>query len=162
MLPNNYGVNGSLTDKQLTLERSSLVDEACLLEALGIVVYVVHIALAIHHLVPLPVDYRATCNTHLEYVRVVCDERDSHKSTIAPAVYADAILVNPLVRHQPLHTSHLVSHLGLTALAVDSLLELCTTIRCASVVHYEYHVATLCHIHLPATQRCEVCVLHKL
>ena len=31
----------------------------------------VHIALAIHHLVPVPVDYRAACYAYLEHIRVV-------------------------------------------------------------------------------------------
>ena len=75
---------------------------------------------------------------------------------------ADAVAVDPRVRHEPAHAGHLVLHLALPALFVYGLLVLGSAVRCAAVVHDEDYVSALCHVHLPAAQLCLIAVAHHL
>ena len=152
VLPDNHRVHCSLADQELALEILSLVDEAGLCIALGVDLRIVHISFAVHYLIPLPVDYRSSGNCHLEDLRIVGDERDSHKSTITPAVYSDSVLIHIREAHEHLYAFHLVSHFRLTALAVDSLLEGCTSVGCTSVVLDINEVTPLSHVHLPSSE----------
>ena len=61
----------ALDNLQLTLQVLSLIEQGCLLVTLWVGLWGIHIALAIHHLVPVPVDYRTACYAYLEYVRIV-------------------------------------------------------------------------------------------
>lgn len=74
VLPENHRVDRSLADKQLALEVLCLVDEAGLLISLRVHVRMIHLSLAVHHLVPFPVDDRTSGHSDLEYVRIVCDQ----------------------------------------------------------------------------------------
>ena len=58
-------------DLESALQILGLVDEAGLGIAFGIRLRGTHVALTIHHLVPFPVDDRASCYANLEYVRIV-------------------------------------------------------------------------------------------
>ena len=162
VLPYDYRVDCSLTDEKLALEILRLVDEAGLCKSFRVSVRMVHVSFSIHDLIPFPVDYRASCNSHLEYVRVVCDERYGHESAIAPAVYSDTVLVDIRKVHEHIDSYHLVGHLCLSALSVDGLLELETTVLSTSVVLYIYEVSTLCHVHLPSAELAHICILDHL
>ena len=74
VLPKHNWVDGSLTDEKFALEVLCLVDEACLLVAFRIDVRMIHVSLAIHYLIPFPVDHRATGNCYLEDVRIIGDQ----------------------------------------------------------------------------------------
>ena len=152
VLPQHYGVESALADEQFAFQILGLVDERGLGKALGIGGLGLHIALAIHHLIPLPVDHGATRNGYLEHIGVVGNERDGHKATVAPTVNTNPIGIHPGVRFEPLDTLHLVFHLGLATLAVDGFLVLGTVILSTAVVHHEDHITPLGHIHLPAAQ----------
>ena len=112
----------------------------------------VHISFSVHHLVPFPVDHRTSCDSHLEDLRVVGDQRDCHESAVAPAVHSYPVLIDVRQLHEHLHAFHLVSHLSLTALPVDSLLEFCSTVLCAAVVLDIDQIASLSHVHLPSAK----------
>ena len=71
VFPYDYRVDCALADEKLAFEVLGLVDEACLRLSLRIGVWMVHIALAVHHFVPLPVDHRTAGNAYLEYVRII-------------------------------------------------------------------------------------------
>ena len=57
---------------ELALEVFCLVDSLLLLAMQRVCLRSIHIAFAIHHLIPMPVDNRTAGNTNLEYVRIVC------------------------------------------------------------------------------------------
>ena len=113
---------------QLTLQLAGFVDEAGLLVALGILLRGVHVALAIHHLVPFPVDDRATGHAHLEDVGIVQHERDGHETAKRPPVDTQAIHVNIRQALQIFHALHLVLHFYLSQLAEGGLLEVASAI----------------------------------
>ena len=71
VFPYDYRVDCALADEKLAFEVLGLVDEACLRISLRIGVRVVHIALAIHHFIPFPIDHRTACNAYLEDIRIV-------------------------------------------------------------------------------------------
>ena len=58
-------------DLQLALQVFGLGEERSLLVALRIALRRVHIAFAIHHLIPFPVDDWTTSNAHFEHVGIV-------------------------------------------------------------------------------------------
>ena len=60
---------------QLALQVLRLVEKARLLITLGVVLGGTHIAFAIHHLIPFPVDDGTTGHTDLEDVRIVRYQR---------------------------------------------------------------------------------------
>ena len=64
--------------------------------------------------------------------------------------------------HEHPHADHLIGHLGLSALAMDGLLECRSSVGCSSVVLYIYEIATLSHVHLPSAEKTEIAVLHHL
>ena len=71
MLPKDYGINCALADQKLALQVLGLVDQACPCISFRIAFRMVHVSLAVHDLVPFPVDYRASGYSDLEYVRIV-------------------------------------------------------------------------------------------
>ena len=62
--------------------------------ALRIVLWSAHVAFALHHFVPLPIDNGTACNAYLEYFGVTGNECGGHKSTETPSVNAHAVFVN--------------------------------------------------------------------
>ena len=162
MLPYDHRVNSTLADKQLALEILGLVDEACLCISFRITFRMIHIAFSIHHLVPFPVDYRTACYSYLEDVRIICDQRYGHESAVAPSMYSDTLLVDIWKLHQHLHSFDLVCHFRLTALTVDRLLEVQTSVLRAPVILDIDEIAALCHVHLPPAELSHVCVLDHL
>ena len=81
-------------DLQTALQVLGLGDKAGLGVALGIALGRAHIALTVHHLVPLPVDDGPTGHADLEHVGIVGDERDGHKAAERPAVDTQAVCVD--------------------------------------------------------------------
>ena len=73
-------------DLELTLQIACLVDETGLFVTFRIRLRRVHIALAIHHLVPFPVNNGTAGYANLEYVRIVGHQRDGHETTEGPSV----------------------------------------------------------------------------
>ena len=73
MLPQHHGVDCTLTDEQFALQVLGLIDKRGLGKALGVGGLGLHIALAIHHLIPFPINYGASCNSHLEHFGIVGD-----------------------------------------------------------------------------------------
>ena len=136
-------------DLQLALEVFGLGKEGGLGIAFGVGLGGVHIALAIHHFVPLPVDDGAACHAYLEHVGVVGHERDGHEASEAPAVHADAGGIDIGEALEVLDTAHLIEHFLLAQLTEGSLLEGLTTVLATAVVEDEGDVALLCHVGLP-------------
>ena len=149
MLGNYRRVIEADDDLQAALEVGSLVDQAGLLVALGVGLRGVHIALAIHHLIPLPVDDGTAGDTHLEHVRVVGHQTDGHEAAEAPSVHAQTRGIDIVECAQEVHATHLVLHLDLPQFAERSLLEVASTVLAAAVVEDEQQVTTLGHIGLP-------------
>ena len=71
MLRHHRYVVEALDDLQLALQILGLIEQRGLLVALRVGLRSIHIALAIHYLVPVPVDYRTACYAYLEHIRVV-------------------------------------------------------------------------------------------
>ena len=136
---------------QFALQILGLVDAAGLFVALGVLLRCVHVALAIHYLVPLPVYDRATGNTYLKDVGVGCHQRCCHKAAEAPSVNAQSVGIHIGEALQVLNAAHLVLHLNLTQVAEGGLFEVTTAVLAASVVYAEDNVALLCHVGIPAT-----------
>ena len=68
----HYGhIVQALDNLQLALQVLCLIEQRGLPVTLWVGLWGVHIALAIHHLVPVPVDYRTACYAYLEHVRIV-------------------------------------------------------------------------------------------
>ena len=128
-----------------------LIEQRGLLVTLGIGLRSIHIALAIHHLIPMPVDYRTACYANLEYVWIVGHKRDCHESAEAPTMYTNAVGIYIRKTLEIFHTLHLVLHLFLTKLAECSLLKLLATVLRTTVVKDKEQIAFACHISLPTT-----------
>ena len=79
---------------QLTLQVLGLADQTALGITLGVILWGTHIALAIHHLIPFPVDHRTACYTYLKHVGVVGHQTDGHESTKAPAVNTQSVCIH--------------------------------------------------------------------
>ena len=77
-------------------------------------------------------------------------------------MYSDAVCVYIRETHKHLHAFYLVCHFCLSALPVNCLLKLCSTVLSTSVILYIYEVATLSHIHLPSSEITHECVLDHL
>ena len=86
MLGHNGVVVITRNNLELALQIAGLVDEARLRVTLRILLRRIHIAFAIHYLVPFPVDDGTTSYANLEDVGVVKHERDSHETAKRPAV----------------------------------------------------------------------------
>ena len=69
VFPYDNRIDCTLADEKLTLEILCLVDEACLCVSFRIYLRIVHVAFSIHHLIPFPVDHRASGYGNLEYFR---------------------------------------------------------------------------------------------
>ena len=78
-------------DLQLAFQVLRLVDETGLGIAFGIRFRSSHIALAVHHLIPFPVDDRTSGYTHLEHIGIVGHQRDGHKAAERPAMNAQTL-----------------------------------------------------------------------
>ena len=140
----HYGhIVQALDNLQLALQVLSLIEQGCLLVTFWVGLRSVHIALAIHHLVPVPVDNRTAGYAYLEYVRIVGHQRDGHESTEAPSVNANLVGIYVRQGLQVLYTLHLVLHLYLTQLAEGGLLESLATVLTATVVEDEEQIALL-------------------
>ena len=150
MLWHNSGIVETDDDLQTALEVLSLVDERRAGITLGIALWGIHIALAIHDLIPLPVDYRTSCHAHLEHIGVVGHQADGHESTEAPAMNSQALHVDIGQRAQEFDTLHLVFHLLLAQLAEGGLLEVAATILATTVVEDKEQIPLLRHVGLPA------------
>ena len=85
MLWHNGIVVVARNDLQTAFQILGLADERRFGIALWIRLRGVHIALAVHHLVPLPVNDGTTSYSYLENVGVGSHERDGHKSSERPA-----------------------------------------------------------------------------
>ena len=81
-------------DLQPALQVFSLVDETGLRISLGVALRGVHITLAVHHLIPFPVDYRSACHSHLKHVGVVGHQAYCHKSSVAPSMHSQAVNID--------------------------------------------------------------------
>ena len=113
---------------ELAFQLSRLADEAGLGIALRIALGRAHVALAIHHLVPLPVDDGAAGYANLEHIGIVGHERDGHEAAKRPAMNPQTGHVHIGQGAQKLNTLHLVLHLYLAQLAVSGLLEVASAI----------------------------------
>ena len=151
VLGHHGGVVVTRDDLQLALQVLGLGEQTGFGVSLGVGLRGVHIALAIHHLIPLPVDHRAAGNTYLEDLGVVGHQRDGHETAEAPAVHADAVAVDIRQTLQVVDTLHLVLHLDLAELTEGSLLEIPAAVLAATVVEDKEHIALLRHVGLPRT-----------
>ncbi len=143
----------ALDNLQLALQVLCLIEQGGLPVTLWVGLWSVHIALAIHHLVPVPVDNRTACYAYLEHVRVVGHQRDGHESAEAPAVNTNLVSIYVRKRLQIFYTLHLVLHLNLSELAESSLLESLATVLASTVVEDEEQIALFCHVGFPTTAR---------
>ena len=71
VLPEHSVVDGSLADEKLAFEILHVVKKACLSESVRIGGFSVHVTLAVHDLVPLPVDDRTAGHADLECLRMI-------------------------------------------------------------------------------------------
>ena len=138
-------------DLQFAFQILGLSDEAGFLIAFGVVLWGAHVPFAIHHLIPLPVDDGATSHANLEDLGVVGDQRDGHKPTKRPSVYAQALHIHIGQGTEIIDAFHLVFHLYLSQLVEGGLLEVTSAMLRASVVEDEENIALLRHISLPGT-----------
>ena len=151
MLRHNSNVVQSLNNLKLTLKVLSLVEQRSLLVSLRVCLRSIHIAFAIHHLIPMPVDNRTTGNTNLEYVRIVCHKRDSHISAKAPTMNTKTVGIYIRQALKIFHTLHLVFHFFLTKLTECNLLESLSAVFATTVVEDKEQIALLSHVSLPTT-----------
>ena len=77
-------------------------------------------------------------------------------------MYSDAVPVHVRQCLERLDSDHLVSHLGLSAVFVNRLLELRTAVLRAPVVLHIDNVSALGHIHFPHPHLAEPCVRNHL
>ena len=114
MLGHDGAVVVACNNLELALQVASLADEAGFGVAIRVLLWGVHIALTVHHLIEMPVDDGTSGHTHLEHVGVVGHQRNGHVTAIAPSVNADSVGVNIRQRFQVFHAFHLVLHLHLS------------------------------------------------
>ena len=143
VLPHHHRVGGAVNHQELAFEFVGLVFEAHQFIAFRVLLGRVHITLAVHDLVVLPIQHGTACHAHLEHLGVVDLQRGRHEAAIAPAVAADAVGIDVGQGLQPVDAHHLVAHLELAALAVDALLEGLATVGGATVVEGEDEEAFL-------------------
>ena len=67
-------------------------------------------------------------------------------------MHSDPVLIYVWQLHEHLHAFHLVSHLSLAALPVDSLFEFSSTVLCAAVILDIDQISSLSHVHLPSAK----------
>ncbi len=143
VLPHHHGVGGAVDHQELAFQLVGLVFEAGQFVAFGVFLGRVHVTLAIHDFVVLPIQYGTTSHAHLEHLRMVDLQRGRHEAAIAPAVAAYAVGVDVGQGLQPFDAHHLVAHLELAALAMDALLEGLASVGGATVVEREDEEAFL-------------------
>ena len=141
----------ALYDLQLALEVLCLVEQGGFLVAFRVGLWCVHIAFAIHHLIPVPVDNRSSCHTYLEDLRIVGHQRYGHESSETPSVNAYSVSIHIGKGLEIFHTLHLVLHLYLSELTEGGLFESFATVLASTVVEDEEQIALLCHVGLPTT-----------
>ena len=90
MLGHDGGVVQADDDLQPPAQVFGLVEQAGLGIAVGVGKGSVHVALAVHHLVPPPVNHRPAGDTHFENIRVMGHQADGHKAAVAPSVHSHA------------------------------------------------------------------------
>ena len=151
MLGHNGVVVVARNDLQLSFQVLGLGYQAGLGIAFRVGLRRVHIALAVHHLVPLPVNDGTAGHADLEHVRIGGHERYGHEASERPAVDAQPVGIDVRQRLQECHALHLVFHLYLSQLAEGGLLEVAAAALGASVVENEEQVSFLCHIGFPRT-----------
>jgi len=162
MLPHDGVVDRALADQQLAEKIVAPPDERSLFEAFRIGLRVIHIPLAVHHFIPLPVDDGAAGDADLEGRRIMGHQRNGHESAVAPSMHADPLCIDPGLAFQHVDAHHLVGHFGLPACAVDGLFVGRAAIRGAAVVLDIDDVSLLGHQHLPEEHFAEPGVLDKL
>ena len=143
VLPHHHGVGGAVDHQEFAFELVGLVFEAAQLVAFGVLFGSVHVTLAVHDFVILPIQHGTACHAYLKHLRVVDFQRGRHEAAIAPAVAADAVGVDVGQGLQPFDAHHLVAHLKLTALAVDALFKSLATVGGATVIEGENEEAFL-------------------
>ena len=149
MLRHDGGVIEANDNLQAALEVCRLVDEAGLGITVGVSLRCVHVALAIHHLIPFPVDDGTTGYTHLEDIRIVGHQADGHKAAKTPSVNTQACSIDVVKGPEEVHAPHLVLHLDLSQMAESGLLKITSAVLAATVVEDEQEIAALGHIGLP-------------
>ena len=149
VLGNNRRVVHTDDNLQFALEVLGHRDERTSLDTLLVGVGSAHVSLAIHHLIPSPVDDRTSSHSHLEHVGIVGHKRYGHKSAIAPSVHTKSVGIDIRQRLEIIHTLHLVEHLHLAELVPCGLLKLQSAVFAATVVEDEDDISLLCHVCLP-------------
>ena len=137
VLPHHHGIGGAMDHQELAFELVGLVLKAGQFVTFGVLLWSVHVTLAVHDLVVLPVEHRAASHAHLEHLGVIHFQRGRHEAAIAPAVAADTVGVDVRQGLQPFDARELVMHFKLAALAVNALLKGLTTVGGATVVEGE-------------------------
>ena len=94
VLPNDGIVLGAVDDEQMAFEVLGFVEQAVSLLAFWILLRGVHIALAVHNLIPLPIYDGAAGTAHLEHLGVRQLQGNGHESSEAPALNTHTVLVN--------------------------------------------------------------------
>ena len=134
ILPDNSLVNRTLADQKLAFQILRLINQGRLGESLRIGLHRVHVALAVHYLVPFPINHRSTGDSDLESLRIIRHERYGHESTIAPSMNTYSVRVHVWKRLQHIYSDHLISHLVLAALVMNRLLEVLAPVLRSAVV----------------------------
>ena len=143
VLPHHDGIGGAVDHQELAFEFVGLVFQADEFVAFGVLLGRIHVTLAVHDFVVLPIQHRTACHADLKHLGVVDLQRGRHEAAITPAVAADSVGIDVRQGLQPFDTLHLVAHLELAALAVDALLEGLATVGGATVVEGEDEEAFL-------------------
>lgn len=143
VLPHHHGIGGAMDHQELAFELVGLVFETGQLVAFRILLRGIHITLAIHDFVVLPIQHRAAGDADLEHLWVVHLQRGGHEATVAPAIATDTVGIHVRQGLQPLNARELVTHLQLAALTVDALLKGLSTVSGTTVVQGEDEEAFL-------------------
>ena len=162
MLPYHGVVYGTLADEEFAPKVVRVFDEAGLGKAFRIGFGVIHVAFPIHDFVPFPVYDRTARDPHLEDFWIVGHEAYGHESSIAPAMYADAVFIHIGEFHEAADAHHLVFHFFLATLPVDGLFKGGAPVFRSPVVLNIDQVAFLGHQHFPHADISEPAVLHHL
>ena len=94
VLPNHGVVLGTMDDKKTAIEVLGLGQEGVVGVTLGVLLWGVHIPLAIHDLVPFPVNDRATSATHFKDFGMSQFHRDGHETAKAPTLNTHTVFID--------------------------------------------------------------------
>ena len=128
-------------DEQVPLQLAGQLFEVTACVAFGIGLWRIHVALAVHHFVILPVDDRPAGHAHLVKVGIAQQQARGHVSAKAPAVHADAVTVHVGQRLQPFGRLGLVFGLLDTQVTERAVLEGQSPVGTATVVDGEQDVS---------------------